>query len=111
MCMPACRKGEHTKPIVFCACAVQFFRTRRRCFRGISTIGGGGFGVYMPAGQEGRRDAPFSFALLPLNFHGAGGQGGSGYGGSLQSAAALLVCVYQRIGRENGVFFFSRFRC
>ena len=57
----------------FCACAVPFSRTGRRWFRGISTIGGSGFDEYVPAGQEGKRAEVFSFALPPLNFHGAGG--------------------------------------
>ena len=58
---------------VLCVSAVQFSRIGGRCFRGISTIGGGAFGGYMPAGQKGMRAEPF-FALTPLNFHEAGGQ-------------------------------------
>ena len=76
-----------------------------RCFREMSTTGGGGFGGYMPAGREGRRDASFSFALPPLNFHGARGRGGVGFGGLLPSVAALLECACQRIRRESGLNF------
>ena len=46
---------------------------------------------YMPAGQEGMRAEPFYFALLPWNFHGAGGRGGKGLDESLPSAAEFLV--------------------
>ena len=59
----------------------------------------------MPAGREGRRDVPFSFALPPLNLHGARRRGGVGFGGSLLSAAALLECAYQSVGRASGFNF------
>ena len=59
----------------------------------------------MPAGQEGKCAEPFSLALLPWNFHGAGGRGGKGLGGSLPSAAALLVYACQRVGRGSGLNF------
>ena len=39
-------------------------------FWGFSTIGGGGFSGYMPAGREGKRTAPFSFALPPSKLKG-----------------------------------------
>ena len=55
----------------------------------------------MPAGREGRCDAPFSFALPPLNLHGGRGLGGVGFGGSLVSAAALLECACQRVERAS----------
>ena len=73
----------------FCVCAIPFSRSEGQCFRVISTIGGGAVGGYMPAGREGKRAAPFSFVLRPLNFLGVGGRGGASFGGSLPSAAAL----------------------
>ena len=75
--------------LFFCAYAVPFSLTAGRFFRGIFTIDEGAFGGYMPAGQEGKRAEPFFFSLSPLNFHGAGGRGGKGFGGSLPSAAEL----------------------
>ena len=54
----------------------------------------------MPEGRKGKRAEPFSFALPPMNFNGAGGQGGAGFGGSLHSAAALLVYAC-KLGRED----------
>ena len=60
----------------------------------------------MRAGQEGRHNEPFSFALPPMNFYGAGGRGGAGFGGSLlPSAAVLLVCTCQRVGRASRLNF------
>ena len=66
---------------------------------------GGASGGYLPAGREGKRAEPFCFALSPLNFHGAGGQGGKGFGGSLPSAAALSVYACQRVVRASGLNF------
>ena len=109
ICMPACRDGEHTEPL-YCACAVQLSRTGRRYFRGISTVGGGTFGGYMSVEREGKRAALFSFALPPMNFHGAGWKGRAGFGGSLPSAtAALFLYGYQRVERASvlNVFFFG----
>ena len=40
----------------------------------------------MPAGREERRAAQLYFALLPLDFHGAGGRGRADFGGSLPLA-------------------------
>ena len=71
------------------ACAFQFSLTRGRCFRGICTIGGGVSGGFIPLRGEGKRAAPFPFALPPLKFHGSGERGGVGFGGSLPSAAAF----------------------
>ena len=63
----------------------------------------------MPAGREGKRGERFSFALPRMNFHGLGGRGGQGPGGSLPSAAALLIYACQRVGRTNGLNSFLRF--
>ena len=87
--------------LLFCACAVQLSRSGRALFSGISTIGGGAFRGYMPAGQERMRAEPLYFALSPLNFHGVGVRGGASLGRSLPSAAALLAYACQRIGRAN----------
>ena len=107
----ACQRVGRASVLIFffSAYAVQFSRTGGPCFRGISTIGGGAFGRYMPAGREGERAALISFAFLPLNFHGAGGRGGAGFGGSLPSAA-LLIYACQRVGRASVlIFFFSAY--
>ena len=93
--------------LIFLCLRRLFSRTGGRCFLGISTVGGSAFGGYMPAGREGKCAAPFSFVLPPMSFHGAGGKGGKGFGGSLPSAAALLVYACQRVGRANGVNFCS----
>ena len=45
--------------------------------------GGEAFSGYMPAGREGKLTAQFYSALRQLNVHGAGSQGGAGFGGSL----------------------------
>ena len=45
----------------------------------------------MPAGREGMRAEQSYFSLLPLNFHGAGVQGGADWGGLLPLAAERLV--------------------
>ena len=55
----------------------------------------------MPDGREGKLAEQFCFAPPPMNFHGAGGQGGAGFGGSLRSAEALLVYAGQRVGRAS----------
>ena len=60
----------------------------------------------MPAGREGKRAEAFFFAIPPLNFNGARARRGAGFGGSLPSAAALLVYACQRVGRANGLNFF-----
>ena len=65
-------------------------------FRRIVTLGG-----YMPEGREGKLAEPFFFAHPPMIIHEAGGQGGAGFGGSLSSAAVLLVYARQRIGRAS----------
>ena len=57
---------------VFTACAIPFSRSGERCFRVISTVCVCAIGGYMPAGRQGKRTAPFSFALPPLNYYGAG---------------------------------------
>ena len=104
----ACQRVGRASGLNFCfwclRCSIS--RTGGRCFRGISTFGGGAFSGYTPAGREGMRAEPFIFALPPLNFHGAGGRGGAGFDGSLLSAAALLVYVCQRVGRVNGENFY-----
>ena len=79
-------------------CAFQLSLTGGRCFRGISTTGGGAFDGFMLLGREGKRAAPISFALPPLNFHGAGGRGGAGFVASILSAAVLLIYACQRVG-------------
>ena len=107
ICMPACREGEHTEPF-YCDCAVQFSRAGRPYFRGRSTVGGGTFGGYMSVEREGNRATLFSFALPPMDFHGAGWKGGAVFGGLRPSAAAaFLVCGCQRVGRASvlNVFF------
>ena len=38
------------------------------------------------SGWEGKRAAPFVFAVPPLNFHRAAARGGAGFGGSLPLA-------------------------
>ena len=86
-------------------CAFKFSLTRGRCFRGICTIGGGASGGFIPLRWEGKRAAPFPFALPPLKFHGLGERGGAGLGGSLPSAAALSVYACQRVGRASGLNF------
>ena len=49
---------------VFCACTVPFSLTAGPCFRGISTIRSGAFGILcMSAGREGELGEPFLFAL------------------------------------------------
>ena len=45
----------------------------------------------MPAGREGIRAEQSYFSLSPLNFHGAGVQGGSDLDGLLPLAAERLV--------------------
>ena len=52
----------------------------------------------MSLGREGKQAEPFSFALPPLNIHGAGGRGGAVSGGLILSAAALLIYACQRVG-------------
>ena len=65
----------------------------------------------MSVGREGKRAEPLYFALPPMSFHGAGGQGGAGFGGSLPSAAALLVYARQRVERASVLnFCFLLFR-
>ena len=64
----------------------------------------------MPEGREGKLAESFSFALPPMNFHGAGGQGGAGFGGFLRSAEALLVYACQRVGRTSILIFIFRLR-
>ena len=93
--MPACTEGERTEHFTFCL-RISIFPDRGRCFRGIGTFDGGDFGRFMPLGQEGKRTAPF---------HGLGGRGGAGFGGSLPSAAALLVYACQRGGRASELNF------
>ena len=95
-----CREDERTRCFLF-ACAFQFSLTGGWCFRGVCTIGGGAFGGFMPLGREGKRAAPFPFALSPLNFHGTWGRGEASFGGSLP-----LADTCQRDGREN---FLNRF--
>ena len=78
----------------------------------------------MTLGREGKRAAPFSFALPPLNFHGAGGRGRASFGGSLPLAdtckrdgrggfwkvstigGGVLVYACQRVGRVSVQNFF-----
>ena len=45
----------------------------------------------MLEGREGKLAEPFSLALPPMDFHGARGQGGAGFGGSLRSTVVLSV--------------------
>ena len=100
----ACQRvGRASGLRILCASAVQFSRTRGRCFRVISTIGGGSFGGHMPARREGKPAAPFYFALPPLNFPGAGGRGRAGFGGS--SPLADTCQQNGRICALNRVFF------
>ena len=51
------------------------FPDRGAVFSGDLYIGGCAFSGYMPSGREGKRAAPFYFALPPLNFDGAAGEG------------------------------------
>ena len=96
----ACQRVERTSVlnIIFPPGHFNFFRTRGRCFRGICKIGGGAIGGFTPLGRGGKRDAPFYFALPPFKFNGSGERGGAGSGGSIVSAAALLVYACQRVG-------------
>ena len=55
----------------------------------------------MSLGRERKQAEPFSFAPPPLNNHGAGGRGGTDSGGSILSAAALLIYACQRVGRKS----------
>ena len=65
----------------------------------------------MPEGREGKLSEPFSFAFPPMSFHGAGGQAGAGFGGSLPSAAALLVYACKLCREdERTEFFFIHLR-
>ena len=102
--MPGCWEGERTDLCFLCLCH-SIFPERRAVFRVISTVCGGAIDGYTLAGREGRHDAPFSFVLPPLNFHGVSGRGGAGSGGSLPSADALLACACQRLGRASGLNF------
>ena len=76
-----------------------------RCFQVISTIRGGAFSGYMQTGRDRKRDVQFSFALPALNFDGEGGRGGAGFGGSLPSAEAFLVCECQRVEKGSRLKF------
>ena len=105
ICMPASREGEHPEHYII-TCAFQFFLTGGRYFRGICTFGGGAIGGFLPLRRGGKRDAPFHFALPPLNFHGSGERGGAAFGGSLSSAAMLLMYPCQRDGRASVLNFY-----
>ena len=98
---------------LFCASAVELSRSGRATgsgFRWIAAVGDGAFSICMPASREGTLAEPFSFALRPMRFHGAGGQGGAGFGASLRSVVALVVYVCQRVGRVSVLNIFS-FAC
>ena len=61
--MPVCREDERTELFVFCDCVVVFPLTAGRCFRGISTIGSGAFGIICAsASREGELGEPCFFA-------------------------------------------------
>ena len=92
VCMPACREGERTE-FFFFACAFQISLTGERYFQGIFTIGGGAFGGFMPAGWEGKRAVPFSFALPRLNFHGVGGRGSEFWWIATLGGGAFGICT------------------
>ena len=93
------REDERTE-FIFIRLRISAFSDQGVEFRGIYTIGGSTIG-FKPLGREGNCTAPFPFALPPLNFHGPGERGGAGFGGSLPSAAVLLVYACQRVGRAS----------
>ena len=102
--MPAGRGGEVCCTVSYCA-SVEFSRSagaRGSGFRWMATLGG-----YMPEGRGGNLAEPFSFALPPMNIQGARRQGGAGFGGSIHSAAALLVyaCKLCREDERTDCFF------
>ena len=85
----------------------------------ISTIGGGAFGICMPACREGERSERFVFCACDVPFSLTAGQCfraistiGAGAFGVLcmsagrESIAALLVYACQRVRRASGLKFF-----
>ena len=99
--------GEARCAVLFCAFVVQLLRgggARENGFWCIVTVGGGAFGICMPACREGDYTELLFFVLAPFNFPGPA----SGiFGGSVQSAAVLLVDICER-DRRGGTM--NRFR-
>ena len=72
----------------------------------ISTTGGGAFGILcMSASQEGELGEPFCFCATVARLVWSGWARGAGFGGSLPSAATLLVYACQRVRRGSGLNF------
>ena len=59
----------------------------------------------MSASLEGELGEQCFFALQLFDWFGVSGRGGAGFGGSLPSAAALLVYACQRVRRGSGLNF------
>ena len=96
--MPACREGERTEFYFMCLrCSI--FQDRGRCFRGISTIGSGAFGGYMPAGQKGMRTKLF-FRTSAVEVPRSGGaRGGKFQWIATLGGGAFGICMLA--GREG----------
>ena len=109
--MPAGREEKRGEPFFFALPQINSHGVGRQGAAGSGgslNLGGGAFGLAIPAFREGECTELLSFALASFNYP---GPGGGGFGESLQSAAAVLVDTCERDRKGSALNrFLLRFR-